>query len=149
MPRIQRRFGKILRTDLENLTEGQRQQLEEGKCFQFLAGFQDVDELRAAWEIHRADMLPEYIATHPGCRPFAWWIFDHGTERPIANHDDGELIFLENSRRERFGFAHTSIGLPVRGKSVPFQEPEHVYLRRHNLLTAAELEHPDLEAESL
>jgi hypothetical protein len=34
------------------------------------------DDARAAWDDLRDDLLPEWIAEHPGRRPFGWWAFD-------------------------------------------------------------------------
>ena len=39
--------------------------------------------LHRVWERVRDEFLPQYIAKHPGERPFCWWRFAHGTERPI------------------------------------------------------------------
>ena len=36
----------------------------------------DFDAMRIGWECLRAELLPRFIAEHPGHRPFAWWIFD-------------------------------------------------------------------------
>ncbi len=32
--------------------------------------------VRHLWREHRAELLPEFIAEHPGRRPHAWWRFD-------------------------------------------------------------------------
>lgn len=53
-------------------------------------GTLDVDAMREAWEALRGELLPKWIAEHPGTRPYAWWVFDAperrrriGTMRPL------------------------------------------------------------------
>ena len=95
----------------------------------------DIDASRAAWELHRDTLLPEFIKANPGRRPFAWWIFDHKQERPIREgHGFAEQFFAEQ-RAETFGYLHTDIW---RGPQF-VQEPQVAYLRRHNLLSPEEL----------
>ena len=64
----------------------------------------------------------------------------------IVGHDDDHLVRWY--RAETFGFLHASIGLPCDGKLIPWLQPQHEYLREHNLLTPEELAHPDLEREA-
>src|SRR2546426_907078 len=34
------------------------------------------DRMRRLWREHRDELLPDFISTHPGRRPHAWWLFD-------------------------------------------------------------------------
>src|SRR4051812_33130595 len=48
----------------------------------------DEDAIRAAWEALKATILPEWIRTRPGTRPWAWWRFDAPERRERI---DGKL----------------------------------------------------------
>jgi hypothetical protein len=98
------------------------------------------EEFAAAWNLVRDELLPAFIAEHPGRRPLAWWIVDHGHERPIL--PDGlpsgvteACLRGDDSRRgeKRFGFMHTRM-VP------PLQELEIDYLDRMGLLEFGEME---------
>src|SRR5262245_24475643 len=75
-------------------------------------------EARAAWEVLRDGLLPEFIAENPGRRPWAWWAFDApGPRRRI----DGRPHPFKNPERrkhyQRLGFSDaeandTHFGLP-------------------------------------
>jgi hypothetical protein len=58
-------------------------------------------DAKEAWKTHRAELLTEFIAEHPGSRPYAWWEFEL---RPARSADkfvaglrqafqDGQLTF--------------------------------------------------------
>jgi len=100
------------------------------------AGFHNVTKFRRAWELTRATLLPRFIASHPGRRPFAWWLIDHGKERPVIESNLPPRMTAEHFRAvwgsaEHFGYLHTRL-------SPPMQEPERDYLKRNGLLTDAE-----------
>jgi hypothetical protein len=139
MPFVPRR-KKERRADYEELTRGQRKQLEDGSCMACLIGFRDVDEMRAAWEVHGADLVAEFIANRPGHRPFGWWVFVHKLERPIVNHHVRDAAIEQSSRRACFGFLHSDIGVPKGDMLLPWQEPEPDYLSRKGLLEPGEFE---------
>lgn len=40
------------------------------------SAFDNLEAKREAWEAHRDDLLPAYIARNPGSRPTAWWEFE-------------------------------------------------------------------------
>ncbi len=127
--------------DIAKLTEAQEDVLLKGSTFNFY-GPQfngDVELLREAWQRHGWRLLPKFIQQHAGCRPFCWWKFEHGKERPILNHTEHDESWLQGERAKTFGFCHTWIGIPKDGDLIPWLEEQHVYLRRHNLLTPAEL----------
>src|SRR5262245_17338425 len=135
MPRPRRR-GRVRRLDLLVLTKGQRYHLETGCVCVPGAGFgSDRESFEDAWEIHRDTILEEFIAEHPGRRPFAWWLLDHAQERPVvgtwATEREVEALRHDPRRFCKFGFLDTSIlGPDEDGELVPLQEPEEDYLAR-------------------
>lgn len=74
-------------------------------------------ELMAAWLEVRDTFLPQYIATNPGFRPWAWWEFDAPEPRRQVS----------GRRRKNY-------------RNVPNcnLESQREYLTRHGLLTEAE-----------
>jgi hypothetical protein len=133
MPRIQRR-ARVRKPDLSELSKDHRRHLETG--LPFFEGFADLDTFAAAWEIHRDEIMAEFIAKNPGHRPFAFWLLDHKKERPITQPSlvgPGGVPYLRG-QKGKFGFLHTWIyGGP---EWAEFQEPELAYLDRMHLLTA-------------
>ena len=122
------------------------QDLRRGRAFRPDRSFETVDDMREAWELVRDDVLPAFIRKYPGRRPFAWWIFDHGKERPLSRKFMKEIGITEEmlrfdkpkNREARFGFVHTRMFNPATG--LHLQEPEEEYLDRHGLLEPGELE---------
>lgn len=101
-------------------------------------GTLDMAAVQAAWEELSDELLPEFIADHPGTRPAAWWLFDapEPQRRLLYGHDpDGESR-PEWTRRLRFGrpavFGKSDFADP------PCFESQAAYLDRHGLLTDAE-----------
>jgi hypothetical protein len=141
MPTNRRKRLPRRRANVAELSFGQRYHLERG--FLMLSSFGDLSEFKFAWRLHRATILPEFIAANPGRRPFGWWLLDHGRERPVTASwaSPAEVEgFRHGGRVERkFGFLHTSI-LGGDGLGEPLQEPEDEYLARLGLLGAAELQ---------
>jgi hypothetical protein len=109
----------------------------------------DPEIWREAWEAHGPDLLEEYIAKSPGRRPWPWWVFTHGQERPIVNPVPPAVEAQFRADNVIFGYLHSSIehGHGANGRGlVPWQEHQTDYLERHGLLTVAELE--ALEADN-
>jgi hypothetical protein len=134
-----RRMRPHRRTDIEELDDSRLYELQTGHPLISVMSFDgDVELMRLAWEIHGEDVLADFIAEHPGRRPFAWWLFDHGKERPIvADWPTWTPEVLASHRSDTYGFLHTEI---FGGRSMePLQEPETDYLRRLGLLTESEL----------
>ena len=48
----------------------------------------DLDLAREAWEELRAELLPEFIASKPFSRPWAWWRFDAPEPRTTESERD-------------------------------------------------------------
>lgn len=38
--------------------------------------FASIEEMRAAWKIHRKRIMSEWLKANPGTRPFACWFFE-------------------------------------------------------------------------
>lgn len=70
------------------LSESLRRFLETGDSAMGIDAGMDVDAhavfrlrrdetaLRALWQDHRAELLAEFVAEHPGSCPWAWWRFE-------------------------------------------------------------------------
>lgn len=50
------------------------------------------EQLQAAWENARADILPTWIRQHPCTRPFAWWCYD-APEGRLKN--ESQAVYLK------------------------------------------------------
>jgi hypothetical protein len=103
----------------------------------------DRDALVEAWEIFGDRALAEFAENHPGQRPIAWWILEHGKERPLIARPPAEQ--LENFRRThtRFGYFHTDVlgkwpDLAGVVRWTYLQEPQIDYLSRLELISAQE-----------
>lgn len=82
MPRKQRR-EKLRREPLdpaigEYLLTGETAQLRAWDRMALAVRRAHVDAL---WQGHRDELLPAYIAAHPGTRPFVWWLLDQEAPR--------------------------------------------------------------------
>jgi hypothetical protein len=112
----------------------------------------DYDEMRRAWEELRHELLPRFIAEHPGQRPFAWWKFDaperrQRTDNVVHGFDDRvRRKHVEDVARKYPGFKGVAYklyyGRPgclcVRDDFTAQYETEAAYLHRLGLLTDAE-----------
>jgi len=58
----------------------------------------DYDAMREGWEVLRDTILPEFIAEHPGQRPFAWWLFDSPERR---QRSDGIVHPFDDRKRKQ------------------------------------------------
>lgn len=132
MPRKAARSPRRRRADIVELTIFQKFELLHGSGI--FGDEMDAETYAAAWREHREQLLADWIAEHPGTRPHAWWVVEgvprYGERRltefgrrTIPGHRDGWLT--------RGIINHTTIP--------PMQEPEDEYLRRHGLLTPAEV----------
>jgi hypothetical protein len=104
MPPVSRRR----RADVNALSDDELRHLTHGRPF--FGGFRDDRErFEQAWAAHGETITADYIAQHPGRRPFGWWLLTHKQERPIV----GEWMSLERiaaeRKREPFGFLHGGI----------------------------------------
>lgn len=67
----------------EQFSEDQIQFLLNGRDFFGLLG--SDEHARPAWELLSSELMPEFIASHPGQRPWAWWQFDAPERRRCLN----------------------------------------------------------------
>jgi hypothetical protein len=108
------------------------------------AGIPDLIEdptvWKSVWEQSKAELLPEWVAKHPGTRPLPYWLFDHKKERPVIHSMRPDVEARVRKEQTYLGLLHTSIlhGHGAGGEMWPFQEPEEGYLARLGLLTDAE-----------
>src|SRR4051812_29159118 len=115
MPTNRRRLRPRRRTNLNALTACQRNELANGwPVHPGGPGFEDLDEMRAAWEMHRDAMIARYVEHLPGRRPFAAWLFDIAPkfgERPIIDPEFTRDQFKQSpaSRENRYGVLHTHL----------------------------------------
>jgi hypothetical protein len=109
----------------------------------------DLDAANEAWQALRDELLPEFIAEHPGQRPWAWWAFDAPERRRRLDgvHPfDIEGEFYEKCPDRLNGPwppecpMETWFGLPSPHRFGTFgeYESERQYLTRLNLLTQNE-----------
>lgn len=99
MPRVRRR-AKRRRT---GYTDAHVYQLLSGHDF-FGSAFGrddlvsrcDLGAMREAWRELRAGLLADWIAEHPGTRPYAWWTFDAPERR---RRIDGQPHPFDNAER--------------------------------------------------
>jgi hypothetical protein len=76
------------------------------------------DGMREAWRRHGGVLLAQWVAQHPGTRPWAWWMFeapDDAVGRPDERLEDYVARLDERDR-----------------------ETEAAFLRRHGLLQPSE-----------
>lgn len=130
MPRVRKR-GKR-RTAY---TEQQRAILRNGRDY-----FGDLPDPAAAWDALRDEILPAFIAEHPGRRPWAWWLFDMPPKSRRERIDgethphDRRTGYVDPERRLHFG-------KPSRIQEADrhaIYESQEAFLRRHRLLSDAE-----------
>ena len=163
MPRV-RRQPKARR----DWTEHHREQLRSGHDFlgeAFGKDRPDFAAMKQAWDELRDEILPAWIAEHPGTRPYAWWVFD--APEPRRNRTDGQhpfdnparLAFIERVARAPEAHAdykanacRLSFGVPsVLAEGEGFNdfeceyESEAEYLARFGLLSYDECEALDAE----
>ena len=136
-PRYARRCA-----DVRDLNFNQEYHLLTGKPFMYLHGINTRTELAVAWRLHRERLLPEFIQKKPGRRPFAWWLLEHGKERPIVGVNSWEnTISIARAEPCYLGFLHTcAVGWTKDGRVESLQEMESDYLRRHDLLEQWEID---------
>ncbi|MFA9477109.1 hypothetical protein ACERK3_02260 [Phycisphaerales bacterium AB-hyl4] len=113
-------------------------------------------ERRRAWEVLRDDLLPEWIADHPGTRPWAWWRYDaperrqrvDGPPHPFDNPERIEHIEHIASKPKAAGDYKQAMYRLYYGRPASLcvlddfhavYETEVEYLSRLDLLTADEV----------
>ena len=149
-PKIRRRRLPALAAEMILENPNLRYHLEAGTSIIDFSGFKTRERFAEAWELTRETIMCDYVAKHPGRRPFAWWLCDHKQERPIIPQMLGgepltreRLLSWDSRHKEYFGFVHT--------RTYPaFQEYEEDYLERLGLLEPWEIQRlREMEAEDL
>lgn len=133
----------VLRRRIEmELTPAQRSQLATGWVRPGMGGgdhFTTREEFAAAWAEHGPKILADWIAKHPGTRPFGWWLVEHGHERPIVAGCRLDAAEIDGLRSDKFcetlGFLHLRPG-----GFDDVQQPEREYLAERGLLTPQEMQ---------
>jgi hypothetical protein len=132
MPRIRRRTLKR-QPDWAELDQDLVRHLVHGNFF--FDGFPTAEALASAWKVHRKIILPPFLKVFPGYRPFAEWLAvlvpKYGERRVLPEATADEQAYRECERRCHFGILHVHVWPAL-------QEPEEEYLRRNDVLTAAE-----------
>ncbi len=156
MPTTRRRRGHV-----------NREQLSEVMAHFLLTGERNIglggdpsslfvkSEIRSAWANHKDALLRDWIHEHPGSRPWFWWERE-APRQPVSSEHKGFFWNgkLPNLRRKTKGSGIESwrilnyapecnFGVPhlieLKRKFPPFFEAEASYLKRHKLLSAAEI----------
>lgn len=126
MPRLNRRPHR--RRDDDQLGDLLRERLEHGATL--FAEEVEVD-LAAAWERWGEQITRDWVAQHPGTRPYAWWteaVERYGPRKQVRPGPDA------------IGPA-TWFGIPPLHRGVPasdMYEGQREYLERHGLLETEE-----------
>lgn len=149
MPRKKRRQRK----QSSDYTAGERHHLATGNCWwPIVPGFGDDrrkpfrhDDANKAWGMLKAEILAEWIAEHPGYRPWAWW---HLEPRELRQRTDGGIHPCERdpSRKQRCGLP-ADVGGAADDEWTAEYESVPAYLVRLGLLTGFErdylADHPE------
>lgn len=146
---------------VEALSDACREQLLTGHDLRGEAYSRDVENdptalkrMREDWNRYRDELLREWIASRPGSRPFAWWLFDatgrretiDGSVHPFDRPERRKLCDEWHARYPRVGhdrlFYELFYGRPriVVGEGMVHYESEREYLARLGLLTRDERE---------
>lgn len=124
MPTIRRRTPPR-RDQVGELTKWTEFQLDCGPIFR-----NSVEEVHSAWRVYRGEHLARYVETHPGRRPWAWWMWDAPHDRRVLNEPIEPDHYVRAQSRRRGGVVLVGNG---RGELVPWLESEAEYLTRHKL----------------
>lgn len=133
MPALPRRRRRQHAADaLAELDPMLRWDLESGRS---LEQFATPEDLANVWDSLGDELLAEWITANPGTRPWAWWVCEHGQERPVTGSWATPAVVAKHRAESRFGFLHSDIWS---GRET-LQMPEWEYLHRAGLLTDDEL----------
>lgn len=79
-----------------------------------------LTELKAAWKLHGDSLSREYAESHPGRRPWAWWLF-------TGKSKYGEPPIIDKAIERQWVESDRRFGLLI-GQT--YQEPEAEFLHR-------------------
>ena len=122
----------------EPLTLEQRERLLTGFQLSLPEPFEDEDDARRVWALHREELLADWTSNRPGTRPWAWWAFEATEPRKILaikRQPSGDSRYQPPLRARKLSF-----GVPWPWYDWLQVESQAEYLRRLQLLTDAELE---------
>lgn len=148
MPRLNRRQSSRRIGDVSDLPPARRYHLLTGRTnavgYLGVPAYQTRDEFEDAWSDFGDQLTEEWIAKHPGTRPFAWWLCGDHQREVIADDPTMIAATLNEKFCHTFGFLHSEAG-----NLYPVQEPQADYLARHGLLLPGEVKRivPDLADE--
>ena len=138
MPRVRRRAHR----QRAAWTDQHRMHLQRGYSFFAGEGFArnpDIEQVRAAWNDLRDEIMAAWIEQRPGTRPWGWWAFDGPGRRERI---DGSVHPFDKPNFQ--GERRLSFGKPATMRTVDdfeaVYESEVDYLRRHDLLEPSEAE---------
>ncbi len=143
--RAKRRRTGYSETEIEQLLSGHDWSFAGPTFGSERNGTLDVEAMREAWHELRGELLPKWIAEHPGTRPHGWWRFDaserrrriDGPAHPFDNPARDALVIqwghsTRDAYRLWFGKPSSLIGLDDFGA---VYETEVEFLERLGLLT--------------
>lgn len=131
VPKRQRRKSQA--SALADLTDDLRRELEKGRAF--FEGFPDRESMETCWNQVRDELLPIWIAEHPGYRPFAWWLFDHQKERPILAPWATDEFIARHRAQSNYGFIFGDVWCGCH-----LMQNETAYLHENGLLEPGEFD---------
>lgn len=145
MPTNRRYRTKQRQQQIDELNGSLEYDLLHGSPFFSLPGceFEDLDLMCKAWRLHRDELRTKWTATEPpGTRCFAEWCFEL-----VPKYGERRTTKYWNEHHEEFRDQHLKHGI-LHTHTIPaMQEPEHEYLRRHEIINDAEyqaaVEHED------
>jgi hypothetical protein len=144
MPTKRRRRARMAYEDVKPavvhfLLTGERRRGLAGVLDTFVLGEADF---KALWDAHGEQLLAEFVAEHPGTRPWAWWKFAApGLPERLGGTGDVWHAGIEVYAIE-----------PGDPEDPPVFESVPGFLRRHGLLTSVErrrLRAVDFEPEAI
>lgn len=98
-----------------------------------------IEDFEHSWEPVAEEFMAKWLEDNPGRRPFAWWLLEHGKERPIVNACGPDFEARER-RAARFGCLHGDIWLGPHEHGGWWQQNSFLYLVGNNLLLPGERE---------
>ena len=160
-------------TNRTRRSRAMRPELSQEQIDYFLTGidfafFWDEPEREIDWQAAREEILADFIAEHPGRRPFFWWIADAPGPRlrvggkgdlvPAYDHPDNwkfgifrKGCFMDEELLRNID-THGRVFQVYNPAAPPVFESEAAYLRRHKLFLPGEekrLTDADFEAEEV
>lgn len=140
MPRKNKTYKEPLSKELlEYLEHGNT----EGESIDLFVIRRDKSRLLTTWTEHKEKILTSWIRRFPGCRPFAFWLFDAKEPRQK----------ISGAGKVNETYPHYCFGVNESWEweenDIPYFESQASYLLRHKLLMENEREALEPEAFKL